>query len=179
MYKTDIFIKGNSYVNSIIITKYLSLYLNELLNDKQYLSMKKYIQHGSTNCIEHSIAVTHYSLVFAHRLHIKVDYKNLIFGALLHDYFLYDWHEKDDSHKWHGFIHPKIALKNAMKRWKLDPKEQDIIRSHMFPLTFFWMPKYKESAIVCFVDKICATYETIVRKNPYKNLKKLYSLEKI
>lgn len=177
VYRNNVLVNNKSYIDSITITNYLTLYLNELLNDKEYLSMQKYIQHGTTNCIEHSIAVTHYSIVLSHRLHMKVNYKSLIFGALLHDYFLYDWHEKESAHKWHGFIHPKIALKNSIKRWQLDDIQKDIIKCHMFPLTILSIPKYKESLIVCFIDKLCATYETFVKKKPYKNLKKLYNLK--
>lgn len=166
------------YLTDLVILKCIKERLRELALDKDFLKMRKYIQHGTTNCVLHSIAVTHYSLIFASRLHIKIDYKKLVYGALLHDYFLYDWHDKDKSHKWHGFRHPKFALNNALKKWDLTDVEQDIIKCHMFPLTFFSVPKYKESLIVCLVDKMCATYEIFVKKNPYKTIKRLYNIDK-
>ncbi len=169
-------VNESMYLSDLVILKCIKERLKELSLDEDFLSMKKYIQHGTTDCVLHSIAVTHYSLICASRLHIKVDYKKLVCGALLHDYFLYDWHEKDKSHKWHGFRHPKVALNNALKKWNLTDVEQDIIKCHMFPLTFFSVPKYKESFIVCLVDKICATYEVFVKKNPYKTIKKLYNI---
>ena len=162
------------YLTNFIAVKNIKENLKKLLKDKEYLSMKKNIQHGTTNCILHSIAVTHFSLMVASRLHIKVNYNSLVFGALLHDYFLYDWHEKDNCHKWHGFRHPGFALKNAQKKWDLNEIEKDVIKKHMFPLTLFHVPKYIESLIVCLVDKVCATYETFVKKDPYRKLKKIY-----
>ena len=44
---------------------------------------------------------------------MNVDKRSLIRGALLHDYFLYDWHDKNKPAKFHGFTHPKIAFENA------------------------------------------------------------------
>lgn len=108
-------VNESMYLSDLVILKCIKERLKELSLDEDFLSMKKYIQHGTTDCVLHSIAVTHYSLICASRLHIKVDYKKLVCGALLHDYFLYDWHEKDKSHKWHGFRHPKVALNNALK----------------------------------------------------------------
>ena len=41
--------------------------------------------------------------------------------------------------------------------------EADIISKHMFPLTFN-PPRYKESVIVCIVDKVCSIYEVFSKK---------------
>ena len=84
----------------------------------------------------------------------------LVRGALLHDYFLYDWHEKDASHRWHGFHHPAAALKNASADFGLSPRERDVIAKHMFPLTLR-PPRFRESWIVCLADKWCALEETL------------------
>ena len=81
-------------------------------------------------------------------------------GALLHDYFLYDWHEAPGKHKLHGFTHPKTALRNAMRDTGLNEIEKDIIIHHMFPLTPI-PPKSREGMIVCTADKICAAKETM------------------
>ena len=79
------------------------------------------------------------------------------------NYFLYDWHEKDDSHKWHGFHHAKKALENALEDFKLNEIERDIIACHMFPLNIR-PPKYRESWLVCYADKVCSGLETVKRK---------------
>ena len=89
--------------------------------------------------------------------------KSLIIGALLHDYFLYDWHKERKGKHIHGFTHPAEALKNASEDFELNAVEADIIRKHMFPLNLK-PPKYKESALVCLADKLSALEETIRRR---------------
>lgn len=55
-------------------------------------SMRAFIQHGRVSCLEHSLSVAYYSYWLCRRLHLRVDGDSLIRGALLHDFFLYDWH---------------------------------------------------------------------------------------
>ena len=121
---------------------------------------KSYIQHGSTSVYEHSVKVAYTSLYFARRFRLNIDEKSLIRGALLHDYFLYDWHENDPSHRLHGFTHPKRALINATADWNLSDRTQNIILRHMFPLTPV-PPACREAWLVCLADKVCALAETL------------------
>ena len=79
---------------------------------------------------------------------------------MLHDYFLYDWHQKDPSHRLHGFRHPKTALGNAQRDYYLNWKEKNIIARHMFPLIPV-PPQCREAWIVCLADKWCALGETM------------------
>jgi len=122
-----------------------------------------YIQHGSTSVYEHSVNVACTSLKIAYflkkTLHFYIDVHSLVRGALLHDYFLYDWHENEPWHRWHGFRHPFFALMNARKVCSLTPTEVDIIIHHMFPLTLI-PPHTPEGIIVMIADKLCALYET-------------------
>jgi uncharacterized protein len=83
----------------------------------------------------------------------------LVLGAFLHDFYLYDWHESNPSHRLHGFHHPKSALKNACCRFKLNEVEKNIIYSHMWPLTITKIPKTPEAVIVVIMDKICSIQE--------------------
>ena len=94
------------------------------------------------------------------RVGIAVDVHALVRGALLHDYFLYDWHEKDRSHCLHGFRHPSTALKNARADYPLNRIEKNIIARHMFPLTPI-PPTCREAWLVCIADKYCALQETL------------------
>lgn len=165
----------NGILDRMAVISILKDRLSYFLKDNDFNNMKKNIQHGSTNCVLHSVAVTHFSLIVAIKLHLKVNYLDIVTGALLHDYFLYDWHDKNKCQKWHGFKHPVLSLENARKKWNLNDVEKDIITTHMFPLTLSKMPKYKESILVCIMDKLCALYETFSRKHPYKNLKKIYN----
>lgn len=142
-----------------IKTEFMNI-IEPIIQNEKVKRMDKYIQHGSTSCLEHCIAVAYMSFYITKKLHIRCDYNSLIRGALLHDYFLYDWHVKDEKHKWHGFRHAKKALENASKDFDLTPVEMDIIEKHMFPLNLK-LPKYRESHIVSIADKICSSYETI------------------
>ena len=124
---------------------------------------KEFTQHGETTVFEHCLAVAKFSLLIAHflerTLKIDIDKDSLVRGALLHDYFLYDWHVKGASEGVHGFTHPRVALKNADRDFELNDIEKDIIAKHMFPLTPF-PPMYRESLIVSIADKWCALAET-------------------
>lgn len=134
-------------------------HIKELCSENdEFLLLKNYIQHGNTNVYTHSIYVAHLSLSIARKLNLKIEERSLIRGALLHDFFLYDWHDKNHP-KLHGFKHPYIALENAKERYDLSTKEEDIIKKHMFPLTLI-PPRYKESYIICLADKICSLLET-------------------
>ena len=121
--------------------------------------LREYDQHGSVSVYAHSLAVARKALELADRHHIQVDRRSLVRGALLHDYFLYDWHVKDPDRPLHGFAHPRIALENARRDYDLNPIEEDIIRRHMFPLTPV-PPATREGWLVCLADTMCAARET-------------------
>ena len=135
----------------------------DILKSANMQKEKKFLQHGKVSVYTHSVRVAVLSLFLAELLRVKVNEEAMMRGALLHDYFLYDWHEKDDSHRWHGFSHARAALKNAKKDFQLGEIEQDLIQKHMFPLNLK-PPKYKESVLVCLADKLSALEETIRRK---------------
>ncbi len=138
--------------------------LRDVCRDSRFCESKNYMQHGSISVYTHSITVAYYSCWIAEHYDIKVRKRELIRGALLHDYFLYDWHkDKEEGRHLHGFTHPATALKNASEDFELTPVEKDIIKKHMFPLTPV-PPKYREGILVCIADKICSTYETTHRK---------------
>ena len=137
--------------------------VDEVIRESRFKETEAYIQHGITSVYRHSIAVAYYSCWLAERFHIRVEKKELIRGALLHDYFLYDWHDKSEGRHFHGFTHPGCALRNASRDFHLTHREKDIIRKHMFPLTPI-PPMYRESYLVCIADKVCSTYETMNRK---------------
>lgn len=151
-------------------------HLIKLSKQTKILTLDEYKQHRDTSCFMHSIAVAYYSMRLVERLNINCDMESLIVGALLHDYFLYDWHIPSKTHRLHGFTHPKKALYNAKQDWPLNQIEEDIIEKHMFPLTLV-PPIYKESLIVCLMDKYCATLE-IIKKDPYQRLKDVYAFKR-
>ena len=121
--------------------------------------MAKYKQHGRTSCLEHCLVVSYYSYLLAHHFNLQVDDYSLIRGSLLHDFFLYDWHDSSAHPRFHGFKHPVIALENANHLFHLSDIEKDIIRHHMWPLTLV-PPHTLEGLIVCLIDKWCSLKET-------------------
>ena len=148
------------------------LCIKDIKNNETVLKMKNFIQHCDTSCYDHCYKVSLISFLICKKL--KLDYKSAARAGFLHDLFLYDWHVKSEEHKpLHGFRHPYIALKNASKLYALSKKEQDIIKKHMWPLTVI-LPKYTESYIVTFVDKYCATQETLKHYIENKKFQKLY-----
>lgn len=132
----------------------------DILNSNGMALEKGFIQHGNVSVYEHSLSVAVMCLRIKKYLPFKVNTRSLVRGALLHDYFLYDWHVADKSHKWHGFRHARLSWKNARRDFALNAVEENMILSHMFPLNLS-VPKYRESVILCIADKICALSETV------------------
>ena len=134
----------------------------QLMSEGQLHVMHRYIQHGSITTLDHSLMVAYYSWRLNRRFRLKADETSLIRGALLHDYFLYDWHKKDriNPHRLHGFFHPGTALANASREYALTPREKDIIKKHMWPLTII-PPMCREAWIVTAADKWCSFMETL------------------
>jgi uncharacterized protein len=147
----------------------------DILKSQNFNSTKEYIQHGNVTVNTHCVDVAKYSIAMARKLHIHCSETELIRGALLHDYFLYDWHDKDhiSPHRLHGFYHPGRALQNAMNEYTLTDREQEIIKKHMWPLTIV-PPMCREAWIVSMADKWCSTLETVhLHKGHGKLLEKL------
>ncbi len=117
-------------------------------------------QHHNSSIYDHVMDVSYFS--YRACKFLKLDYRSAARGALLHDFFLYDWRNHDvpdlPAKKFHGIEHPKIAVANAKKHFILNDIEEDIIRKHMWPLTLV-PPKYKESFMVSFADKYLASKE--------------------
>ena len=135
----------------------------DLLASPGLRSQRRHLQHGRVSVLEHEISVALMCLKLARELRLQVDQRALVRGALLHDYFLYDWHERDAGHRWHGFRHPATALKNAERDFGLGPIERDMIACHMFPLVPR-LPRFRESLLLCLADKLCALRETLGRR---------------
>ena len=122
------------------------------------------INHHGSSILDHSMKVARLAWKWGNRLHL--DSRSLARGALLHDFFLYDWNRESlhphkrfyEIHKMHGFTHPVTALNNAKERFHLNRIERDIIKRHMFPLTLI-PPRYPESWLVMIIDKIVAVSE--------------------
>jgi uncharacterized protein len=139
--------------------------VSDLTLSQNVVSMSGFVQHGNVSCLEHCSHVSYKSYVICRML--KLDYRSAARGGLLHDYFLYDWHN-NSPYRLHGFRHPHRALLNAKRDFELNEIECDIIEKHMWPLTLI-PPKYKESLIVSMVDKYYTIIEVLRSKSEKSN----------
>ena len=142
--------------------------IEDIYEHEEVLKLKEHHHHNSS-IYEHVMDVSYFS--YRACKFLKLDYQSAARGALLHDFFLYDWRNHDvpdlPGDKFHGIEHPKIALENATKHFTLNDIEKDIVIKHMWPLTLV-PPKYKESFIVSFADKFLASKEFV---NKFKETK--------
>ena len=156
-----------------IVDKEYMDYIEEFAKSDIVKEMKKYVQHGDTSTYEHCLKVSYASYKLAKLLGLNA--KECAIGGLLHDLFLYDWHDKnrEGKHEFflpHGFTHGVVAERNAKKYFDINEVCSDIIVTHMFPLTIWKVPKYKESYVVLMVDKYLSTAEVFKRKRKKKIL---------
>jgi uncharacterized protein len=140
------------------ITELFDSLSRDILNTGIFQQSKNYIQHGKVSIYEHSIAVAKTSLTFSLFWPVR-DREALVRAALLHDFFLYDWHDEWKLN--HGFTHPVAAAENAKKYFQVSDKEYSLIRTHMWPWTLLHPPQYKEGWIICLSDKIVSVKETL------------------
>ncbi len=151
----------NSIPTTAEINRLVAAVIHSLNLNSRFLQTQEFMQHGTISVYEHCVEVAYTSCRLAALMKINADYCSMIRGALLHDYFLYDWHDVGDgSHHLHGFTHPKRALMNALDDVDLNKTEQAVILRHMFPLTPI-PPVNREAWLVCLADKICAARETL------------------
>ena len=138
-------------------------YINEILNNKEFLKRKNYNHHVNESVYDHSLKVAYCSYLYAKKHNLNK--KDISIGAILHDFYYKPWQdlkEKRGFFKQHGFVHAREALENSRKHFPhlMNDRVENIILRHMFPLTFV-PPMRREAWLVCLADKICATKETL------------------
>ena len=132
--------------------------VDDILNCEDFNKMSE-IKHHDSNRLEHSLRVSYFSYKIAKKLHI--DYKSVARGGLLHDFFIertVDYKKAKDKIKLYTTDHPKIAVMKKKKYFDINEMEEDIIKSHMFPIDMK-IPKFAESWVVSSVDKVVSIYE--------------------
>lgn len=136
-------------------TDYYSI-VDDILANEEFKNLKEIIHHGGTNRYDHSIRVSYH--VYLITKFLKLNYVEATRASLLHDFFF----EKEPCNKKERFTflvnHPKYALENAKKHYKLTTLQEDIILSHMFPISLR-APKFLESWINDLVDDYISVYE--------------------
>ena len=140
------------------------------LHDEKILRMKEISMHRGSNCYEHSFKVAKKAIKKSlKRKDVKLEV--VLLGAILHDYYLYDWRKDRSKLKKHGKNHPEIAIKNATKDFDISEDVKKVIKSHMWPLNIKEYPKSKEAKIVSISDKAVTIGESLTSIK-YKQKKK-------
>ncbi|SDY44658.1 HD domain-containing protein [Tindallia californiensis] len=146
--------------NTSAISSFQSI-TKDILSNDTFKTLDSFVHHRHISILEHSIHVAFRSYLLAKKL--SIDPSSTARGALLHDFYLYDWHQRNPESKTgiqlHGFKHPKVALNNAKHHFDINAVEADIIEKHMWPLTIHKLPRYKASLLVLWVDKYCSFRE--------------------
>lgn len=127
--------------------------IKPIIEHKQFIQLKK-IKHHGDNRYDHCMRVAYYTYIISKKIHLQ--YKKATEAALLHDFFTTEVQNENSIARLRR--HPNHALENASKYFELDDMQKDIIKTHMFPITFT-PPKYLESWIVDIVDDVVALYE--------------------
>ena len=162
-----------SIERSIITEDPLELLLRygrDILKHPKFLHLRDYKQHQRSTTYDHCIAVTLAALTTAKRRRFKVNAKILVRGCLLHDYFLYDCHQKGHP-KWHWFFHGVHAAMNALHDFNINEVEADMIANHMWPLHPLRFPVHPEGWLLVYADKKVAIKDAFgVKRRTTANL---------
>ena len=139
------------------------------LHDEKIIRMKDISMHRGSNCYLHSFKVAKHAIKKS--LNRKdVNLEVVLLGAILHDYYLYDWRKDRSKLKKHGKNHPNIAIENAVKDFNISEEVKKVIKSHMWPLNIKDYPNSKEAKIVSISDKAVTIGEFLTSKK-YKQKK--------
>ncbi len=126
---------------------------------------EEFIQHGTTTTFDHSLDVAYMTFLICKER--GWDARAGARAGMLHDFFLYDWHKpaRETGGYFHGFTHPFAAARNAKRYFRITPKEENMIKTHMFPLTLL-PPLSKEGWVLTYADKYCTCVEFFKRLLP-------------
>lgn len=140
------------------------------LNNEKILRMKEIPMHRGSNCYEHCFKVAKKAIKKAMRRK-NVDLEVILVGAILHDYYLYDWRSNRALLKKHGKNHPEVAIKNAIKDFGISEEVKKVIKTHMWPINIKAYPNTKEARIVSVSDKAVTIGESLTTEK-YKQKKR-------
>jgi uncharacterized protein len=112
----------------------------DILTNEQFLKLKNEMHHGTTR-YDHSVRVGKI-MFYATRN------SNYTRAALMHDFFFGDSTAE----------HPYKAIENAKRITELNDLQENMIASHMFPITKTPV-LYFGGWILVIIDKLVATYE--------------------
>ena len=151
------------------------------LKDERILRMKNISMHRGSNCYIHSFKVAKLAIKRALR-HKKGNLYTIMVGAILHDYYLYDWRVDRSKMRHHMSSHPYTAAENAKRDFDIYDEIRDAIQSHMWPVNITDYPRTKEARIISNADKaiyireiVCSkAYKKKREQKYYKQIEKLF-----
>ena len=146
-------------MDKIIHDEEYNAIVSSILSKDEFSGKMGKIKHHDSTRLNHSLKVSYYSYKIAK--YLRLDYEQVARAGLLHDFYLDSVYEQEtvkDKFLLYTTRHPAVAVENAKELFSLTDKEEDIIRTHMFPLDVR-VPKYAESWVVNLVDKGVSTSE--------------------
>lgn len=133
--------------------------VSDILENEHFKELKNEKHHG-TSRYNHSVRVAIKTYMVARSR--GWSYVEITRAALLHDFYTNeDLHYCDATKALTK--HPKVAARNAKKYFNVSKRVQDMIRTHMYPVTSE-MPKTKEALLISLIDKEVGTVEMLKYK---------------
>ena len=132
------------------------------LNDERIKRMEEIPMHFGSNCYVHSFKVAKLAIKKALKKK-EANLEDILIGAILHDYYLYDW-RKDKVRKKNHSKHPFVAIENAERDFQINDRVKRIIACHMYPLNKEYKPTTIEEKLVASCDTSVATREFLSNK---------------
>lgn len=121
--------------------------IKDIITNEEFLKLQNEIHH-STSRFDHSLRVAYET--YSKLKKSSINYVDATRAALLHDFFFDDDLSSNQNDRLNN--HPLKALENAKKYFDINELQENIILSHMYPLSYCF-PKYKESWLVSLMDK--------------------------
>ena len=143
------------------------------LNNEKILRMKDISMHRGSNCYIHSFKVAKKAIkksINKKNINLEV----VLIGAILHDYYLYDWRQDRSKLKKHAKNHPGIAINNAINDFDISDDVKNVIKTHMWPINIKAFPNTKEAKIVSLSDKAVTIRESMTTKKHKQKKREKY-----
>ena len=121
--------------------------IKDIITNEEFMKLQNEVHHSTTR-FNHSLRVAYE--VYNKLKDNNQNYVDATRAALLHDFFFDDDLSSSQSDRLNN--HPLIALENAKKYFDINELQENIILSHMYPLSYC-LPRFKESWIVSLMDK--------------------------
>ena len=121
--------------------------IKDIVTNEEFMKLQNEVHHSTTR-FDHSLRVAYE--VYTKLKDNNPNYVEVTRAALLHDFFFDDDLSSSQNDRLNN--HPLIALENAKKYFDINELQENIILSHMYPLSYC-LPRFKESWIVSLMDK--------------------------